>query len=81
MNSISKNVYIGILVYYSTYHSTIIMKPDVKSGTYTHSSKKINNKDPKFRIDDIVRISEYKNISAKGYVPNSSEEVFVIKTN
>ena len=50
-----------------------------KTSTYIESSKKINNKDPKFKIGDIVRISKYKNIFAKGYVPNWSEEVFVIK--
>ena len=37
-------------------------------------------KDSKFKIGDTVRISKYKSISAKGYVPNWSEEVFVIKT-
>ena len=56
------------------------MKPvDVKSNTYIDSSKEINDKDPKFKIGDIVRISKYKNIFAKGYVPNWSEKVFVIK--
>ena len=50
-----------------------------KTSTYIESSKKINNKDPKFKIGDIVRISKYKNIFAKGYTPNWSEEVFVIK--
>ena len=56
------------------------MKPvDVKSNTYINYDKKINNKDPKFRIGDIVRISKYKNIFANGSVPNWSEEVFVIK--
>ena len=85
MTSISKNVCIDKLddianKYNNTYHSTINMKPfDVKSNTYIDSSKEINNKDPKFKIGDIVRISKYKNIFAKGYVPNWSEEVFVIK--
>ena len=56
------------------------MKPvDVKWSTYIDSSKEINNKDPKFKIGDIVRISSYKNIFTKGYTPNWSEEVFVIK--
>ena len=83
--SISKNVYIDKLddivnKYNNTYHSTIKMKPvDVKSSTYIDSSKEINDKDPKFKIGDIVRISKYKNIFAKGYDPNWSEEVFVIK--
>ena len=53
----------------NTYHKTIKMKPvDVKSSTYINSSKEINDKDPKFKIGDIVRISQYKNIFAKGYV-------------
>ena len=41
--------------------------------------KKNSNKDPKFKIGDIVRISKYKNILVKSYTPNWSEEVFVIK--
>ena len=44
-----------------------------------HSNKDVNDKDPKFKISDHVRISQYKNIFAKGYTPNWSEEVFVIK--
>ena len=40
---------------------------------------KIMEKDPKFKIGDIVRISEYKNISAKVYIPNWLEENFMIK--
>ena len=56
------------------------MKPvDVKSNTYIDSSKEINNKIPKFKIGDTVRISKYKNIFAKGYIPDWSEEIFVIK--
>ena len=41
--------------------------------------KKIMKEDPEFEIGDIVRISKYKNIFAKGYTKNWSEEVFVIK--
>ena len=56
------------------------MKPDyVKSNTYIDSSKEINNKDPKFKIGVIVRISKYKNNFAKGYSPNWSEEVVIKK--
>ena len=85
MTSISKNVYIDKLddivnKYNNTYHSTIKMKPvDVKSNTYIDFNKETNIKDPKFNIGDIIRISKYKNIFAKGYTPNWSEEVFVIK--
>ena len=85
MTSISKNVYIDkfddiVNKYNNTYHSTTKMKAaDVKSNTYINSGKEINNKDPKFKIGDHVRISKYKNIFAKGYVPNCPEESFVIK--
>ena len=33
---------------------------------------------PKFKVGDRVRISKYKNIFAKRYTPNWSEEVFVV---
>ena len=85
MTSISKNVYIDKLddivnKCNNTYHRTIKMKPvHVKSSTYIDSSKEIDDKAPKFKIDYFVRISKYKNTFAKGYVPNWSEEVFVIK--
>ena len=52
---------------------------DVKLSTYIDSNKGSNNKDPKFKLDNIVRTSKYKNIFAKDYVPNWSEEIFVIK--
>ena len=56
------------------------MKPvDVKDDTYIDSNKDVNDKDPKFKVGDHVGISKYKNIFAKGYTPNWSEEVFVIK--
>ena len=86
MTSKSKNVYIDKLddivnKYNNTYHRTIKMKPvDVKSNRYINSSKEINDKDPKFKVGDIVRISKYKNIFAKVYASNWSEEVFVIKS-
>ena len=72
MTAISKNVYIDKLYdivneYNNTYHRTIKMKPvDVKDNTYIDFEKKNNDKDPKFEIGDHVRISKYKNISAKG---------------
>ena len=89
MTSISKNVYIDKLddivdEYNNTYHKTIKMKSiDVKDNTYIDlaelpSEKEVNDKDPKFKIGDYVRISKYKNIFAKEYMPNWSEEVFII---
>ena len=59
------------------------MKPiDVKDNTYidsmkSHSEKEVNDKDPKFKVCDQIRISKYKNIFAEGYTPTWSEEVFV----
>ena len=85
MTSISQNVFIDKLddlvnKYNNSYHCMIKMKPiDVKSNTYIDSSKEINDKNPKFKIGDKVRISKYKNIFAKGYTPNWSQEDFVIK--
>ena len=89
MTSISKNVYINKLddivdEYDNTYHRTIKMKPvDVKDNACIdsmelHSEKEVNDKDPKFKVGDHARISKYKNIFAKVYTPNWSEEVFVI---
>ena len=81
MTTISKNVYIDKLddivdEYNDTYHKTTKMKPiDVKDNTYIDFEKEVNNKDPKFKVGDFVRISKYKNIFAKGYIPNWSEEV------
>ena len=66
--------------YNNTYYTTIKMKPiDIKNNTYINTSKKINYKDPKFKVGDRVRISKYKNIFAKGCMLNWNEEVFVIK--
>ena len=71
MTLVSKNMYIDKLddivsKYNNIYHSTIEMKPvDVNSNTHIHSSKEINDENPKFKIGDIVRISRYKNIFCK----------------
>ena len=54
------------------------MKPiDIKDSTYINIDKEVNDKDPKFKVGDHVRISKYKNIFFKGSTPNWSEEVFV----
>ena len=85
MTSISKNVYIdkldGIVHKYNNKkHIRIKLKPfDVKDNTYIDFGKEVNDNDPKFKVGDHVRISKYKNIFAKGYTPNWSEKLFVIK--
>ena len=84
MTTISKNVYIHLLNnivnrYNNTVHKTIKMKPiDVTNDSYAEYSEDFNKKGPKFKVNDHVRISKYKNIFAKGYVPNWSEEVFIV---
>ena len=63
MTTRSKNVYIHTLddivnEYNNTYHKTIKMKPiGVKDNTYIDFEKEVNNKDPKFKVGDYVRIS------------------------
>ena len=85
MTSISKNVYTDKLddivnEYNDAYHRTIKMKPiDVKDKKYINIDKELNDNDPRFKVGDHVRISKYKNIFAKGFTPNWSEEVFVNK--
>ena len=84
MTSVSKNVYINKLddiidEYNNKYHRTIKMKPvNVKDNTCIDFKKEVNDRDPKLKVGDHVRISKYKNIFAKGYTPNWSEEVFII---
>ena len=61
--------------YNNTFHRTIKMRSvDLKDNKYVDSKK-----DPKFKVRDHVRISKYKNIFAKRYMPNWSEQVFLIK--
>ena len=84
MTAISKSVYFDglddiVIKYNNAVHITIKIKPiDVTGGSYVEYNKDSNKKDPKFKVDDHVRISKYKNIFAKGYAPNSSKELFVI---
>ena len=85
MTTVSENVYIDKLEdivnkYNNKCHTTIKIKPDnVKVNTYIDFKKEVNDNDPKFRVSDYVRISKQKNIFAKGYTPNWSQEVFMIK--
>ena len=85
MTAISKNVYIDkvddiVNACDNTYHATIKMKPvDVKDNAYIDSSKEVNYENPKFKVGDPLRIKKYIYNFAKGYTPNWSEELFVIK--
>ena len=76
MTIVSKNVYFDVLddivdKYNNTYQKTIKMKPiNVKSDSFAEYNGESNEKDPKFKVGDHVRISKYKNVFAKGYAPN-----------
>ena len=52
---------------------------DLESDAYIDFGIENDDKDLKFKVDGHLRISKYKNIFAKGYVPNWSEEIFAIK--
>ena len=71
-------------MYNNTYHRTIKMKPkDVSDNSLLHTVYKqtFNNKlKPKFKIGDFVRVSKFKTVFQKGYLPSWSAEVFKIKT-
>ena len=85
MTTVSKNVFIDRLddivdEYNNKYHKTIIMRhDDVKDNLHIDFGEEVNDKDPKSKVGDHVRILKYRNIFGKGYTPNWSEEVFVIK--
>ena len=84
MTAISKDVYFDVLddifnKYNNTVHKTVKIKPiDVTDDSYDEYNEDFNLKNWKFKVGDLVRISKRKNIFAKGYPPNWSEEVFVV---
>ena len=51
----------------------------LQNDSFAEYKEDSNKRNPKSKVGDHVRISKYKNIFAKGYVPNWSEEIFVIK--
>ena len=83
MTAVSKNVYFDVSdtivnKYNNAHHKTVKIKLiDVKLGSYAEYNVDSDKKDLKFQVCDHVRISKYKNIFAKGYAPNWSEEVFL----
>ena len=85
MTATGKNVYYDVLdnvvnKYNNTKHSTIKMKPiDVREN----NNKRVyidehNEKRSRFKVDDRVRISKFKNIFAKGYTPNWNKKIFIV---
>ena len=91
MTAISKDVYFDVLddivnKYNNTVHRTIKMKSiEVTDDYYAECNENSmelhsNKKNPEFKVGDNVRISKYKNIFAKRYTPNWSEEVLLLAT-
>ena len=84
MTGISKNVYFDVLnnivnKYNNTIHRTIKTNTiEVTDDSFAEQNKEFNKEGPKFKVGNHVRISKYKNIFAKGYRPNWSEEVFIV---
>ena len=84
MTAVSKNNDFDVLdnivnKYNNTVHKTRKMKPiDVTLDSYAEYNDDSNEKDPKFKVVDCVRISKYKNLFTKGYTPNWPEKVFII---
>ena len=84
MTAVSKSVYFDVLdnivnKYNNKNHRTIKMKSiDVTSDSYVEYNEDSNEKGPKFKVGDHVRISKYKRFFAKGYTAIWSEEVFVV---
>ena len=84
MTAISKNIYFDALddivhKHNNTVPRAIKMKPiDVRSNSHAEYNEDFNKRYPKFNVGDHVRISKYKNSFAKGYIPNWSDEVFVV---
>ena len=84
MTATGKNVYYDVLddvvnKYNNTKDSTIKMKPiDVGNNNKRVYIDEHNKRDSKFKVDDRVRISKFKNIFAKGYTPNWSSEIIIV---
>ena len=85
MTAISENVHFDVLNDIAdednnTYHRTIKLKPiDVGDVSFAEYNKEPNEKDSKFKVGDHIKILKYEHIFAKGYVPNWSEDIFVVK--
>ena len=83
MTATGKNVYYDVLddvvnEYNNAKHNTIKMKPkDVENNKRVYIDEH-NEKDSRFKVGDRVRISKFKNIFAKGYIPNWSKKIFIV---
>ena len=85
MTAVSSDVYYDALddivdKYNNTYHDSIKKKPvDVTNNDYEGYVCEFDEKKPFFNVGDKVRISKYKDIFAKGYTPNWTREVLIVR--
>ena len=85
MTAVSSDVYYDALddivdKYNNTYHNSIKKKPaDVTNNDYEGYVYEFGEKKPLFKVGDKVRISKYKDIFSKGYTPNWTKEVFIVR--
>ena len=54
------------------------MKPKDVGDNNRKYSDEHNQKSARFNVGDRVRISKLKNVFAKGYTPNWSNEIFIV---
>ena len=52
---------------------------DVGDDSFAEYNEESNEKNSKFKVGNHVRILKFKNVFAKGYTPNWSEELFLLK--
>ena len=85
MTAVSSDVYYDVLddivdKYNNTYHNSINKKPvDITINDYEGYVYEFYEKKPFFKVGDKVRISKHKDIFAKGYTPNWTKEVFIVR--
>ena len=85
MTAISKNAYFDVLddtvnKYNNTVHETIKMMPiNVTSDSYAEQNEDFNEKDPKFKTGDHVRISKYKIFLPRDTLQTGQKFLLLIK--
>ena len=79
-NSKSHLPYFNKLVdqYNNTYHHSINKKPINANYSALTQNIEMNSRAPKFKVNDTVRITKYKNIFSKCYTENWSREIFIV---
>ena len=64
--------------YNNTYHDSIHKRPINVDYSVSTEKVEMNSKAPKFKVNDRVRTTKYKNIFSNSYNENWSREIFII---